>query len=275
RSVVDDYPIANADVNSTNEDTPIVGATVVTNDVPSGDGGNVYNNACVVCTTTTNGALTFNPDGTYDYVPNPNYNGTDSFIYELCDVDGDCDTALVIITILPVNDAPVALDDAGLTFEDIPLTIDVQSNDSDPENDVLTTGVVVQPLHGTAVVVNTDSITYFPAPDFNGQDTFEYAICDPGGLCDTGMVIFTVIPVNDAPIANADVNSTNEDTPIVGAMVVTNDIPSGDGGNVYNNACVVCTTTSQGALTFNPDGTYDYVPIPNDNRTDSSIYEHV
>src|SRR5690606_12685758 len=168
---VNDAPVANADVNSTNEDTPIVGAMVVTNDIPSGDGGNVYNNTCVVCTTTTNGALTFNPDGTYDYVPNAAHPVSDSFIYELCDVDGDCDTALVIITILPVNDAPVALDDAGLTFEDIPLTIDVQSNDSDPENDVLTTGVVVQPLHGTAVVVNTDSITYFPAPDFNGQDT--------------------------------------------------------------------------------------------------------
>src|SRR5690606_38856438 len=137
---VNDAPIANADVNSTNEDTPIVGATEDTNDVPSGDGGNVYNNACVVCTTTTNGALTFNPDGTYDYVPNPNYNGTDSFIYELCDMDGDCDTAIVVITII-------------------------------------------------------------------GQD--------------------------DMPIANADVNNTNEDTPIVGATVVPNDVPSGDGGNVY------------------------------------------
>src|SRR5690606_38406747 len=110
---VNDAPIANADVNSKNEDTPIVGATVVTNDIPSGDGGNVYNNACEVCTTTTNGALTFIPDGTYDYVPTPNYNRTDSTTHDRSDVDGDCDTALVIITILPVNDAPVALDDAG------------------------------------------------------------------------------------------------------------------------------------------------------------------
>src|SRR5690606_32419984 len=96
---------------------------------------------------------------------------------------------------------------------------------------------------------------YVPNPNYNGTDSFIYELCDVDGDCDTAIVIITILPVNDAPIANADVNSTNEDTPIVGATVVTNDVPSGDGGNVYNNACVVCTTTSNGALTFNPDRT--------------------
>src|SRR5690606_25144347 len=223
-------------------------------------------------------AVVFNPDGTNDYVPNPNYNGTDSFIYELCDVDGDCDTAIVIITILPVNDAPVANADVNSTNEDTPVVgAAVETNDvpsGDGGNVYNNACVVCTTTSNGALTFNPDgTYDYVPNPNYNGTDSFIYELCDVDGDCDTALVIITILPVNDAPVANADVNSTNEDTPIVGATVVTNDVPSGDGGNVYNNACVVCTTTSNGALTFNPDGTYDYVPNPNYNGTDSFIYE--
>src|SRR5690606_20455540 len=230
------------------------------------------------CTTTSNGALTFNPDGTYDYVPNPNYNGTDSFIYELCDVDGDCDTALVNITILPVNDAAIANAHLNSTNEATHLVVATVVTNHLPRRDRL---IPYTKLFRSCTTTSNGALTFnpdgtydcVPNPNYNGTDSFIYELCDVDGDCDTAIVNITILPVNDAPIANADVNSTNEDTPIVGATVVPNDIPSGDGGNVYNNACVVCTTTTNGALTFNSDGTYDYVPDTDYNGTDSFIYE--
>jgi VCBS repeat-containing protein len=96
----------------------------------SGDGGNVFNNACPLCTSTSNGTLVFNSDGTYTYTPNANFNGTDEFIYQLCDVDGDCDTAIVTITINSTNDVPTANADTETTNEDTPVTIEVLTNDT-------------------------------------------------------------------------------------------------------------------------------------------------
>ena len=60
-----------------------------------------------------NGVLAINTNGTFTYFPNANYFGTDSFSYQVCDggVPNFCDTAVVMLTISPVNDAPLALDD--------------------------------------------------------------------------------------------------------------------------------------------------------------------
>ena len=56
--------------------------------------------------------MSVNPDGSIDYTPDPDFFGTDSFTYEVCDVDGDCDTATVDITVSGINDGPDAVDDA-------------------------------------------------------------------------------------------------------------------------------------------------------------------
>ena len=49
-----------------------------------------------------------NLDGSIDYTPDPDFFGTDSFTYEVCDLAGDCDTATVDITVNPINDPPTA-----------------------------------------------------------------------------------------------------------------------------------------------------------------------
>jgi hypothetical protein len=186
-SSVDDAPIANADNATTTEDTPLT-STVVPNDVLSGDGGNVFNNACAVCTTTPNGTLVFNTDGTYTYTPNADFNGTDQFIYELCDIDGDCDTAIVTITITPTNDVPTANADNTTTPEETPVTIPVLTNDTfggdGPSTGTIT--VTDQPTNGTVSVNDggtpndptDDQIVYTPNPNFNGTDSLIYEICD-------------------------------------------------------------------------------------------------
>lgn len=92
-----------------------------------------------------NGAVTLNTDGSFTYLPNANFNGLDSFTYKANDGKLDSNVATVTITVNPVNDAPVASDDAGTTDEDMALTIDVLANDGDVDNDPLAITEVSDP----------------------------------------------------------------------------------------------------------------------------------
>ena len=61
------------------------------------------NTTCATCVTTSNGSLANNGNGTFAYTPGPDFNGSDSFVYEICDTLGACDTATVTITVNPAN----------------------------------------------------------------------------------------------------------------------------------------------------------------------------
>ena len=76
-------------------------------------------------------------DGTFEYIHDGTENFTDSFTYTADDGDGPSPPATVNITITPVNDAPVAVDDSGTAFTtdddtDFP-TGNVLTNDTDAE----------------------------------------------------------------------------------------------------------------------------------------------
>src|SRR6187399_3745128 len=209
------------------EDTPVTG-DASTNDTPSGDGGNTWT---LVGTDggATNGTVTMNPDGSYTYTPDPNFNGMDTITYVVCDIDGDCDTAVIIITITPVNDVPVAVDDANTTNEDTPVSGDASTNDT-PSGDGGNTWTLVGVDGGAtngSVVMNPDgTYTYTPDPNYNGMDVFTYQVCDVDADCDTATVIITITPVDDMPDAVDDMNTTMEDTPVMGTAA-TNDTISG------------------------------------------------
>src|SRR4029079_3276441 len=183
-------PVAVDDVNTTNEDTPVLG-DASTNDTPSGDGGTMWN-LVGVDGGATNGGVVMNPDGTYTYTPDPNFNGMDTVTYMVCDIDGDCDTAVIIITIDPVNDVPVAVADANTTNEDTPVSGDVSTNDTpsgDGGNMWTLVGVDGGATNG-GVVMNPDgTYTYTPDPNFNGMDTITYMVCDIDGDCDTAVIV--------------------------------------------------------------------------------------
>jgi VCBS repeat-containing protein len=85
--------------------------------------------------TAVNGQVTINPDGSLRYVPNPNFNGTDTVTYTISDGRGGSSTATVTINVTAVNDGPVALPDVATTPEDTPITVAVLGNDSDPDGD--------------------------------------------------------------------------------------------------------------------------------------------
>jgi hypothetical protein len=260
---VDDAPIAVNDTETVNEDG-VLTSTVTGNDTPSGDGGNVWS----VVTTTTHGTLVFHADGTYAYTPNANFNGTDVFTYKVCDADGDCSTATVTITVISVDDAPIAVNDTETVNEDGVLTSTVTGNDTPSGDGGNTWSVVTTTTHGTLVFNPDGSYTYTPTANYNGPDSFTYKVCDIDGDCSTAIVNITVVPVNDIPLAVNDAVSTNEDVAIH-STVTGNDTPSPDGGNIWS----VVTTTTHGTLVFNTDGSYVYTPNANYNGPDSFTYK--
>ena len=271
---VNDLPFANDDLNTTLEDTPLIGADVTVNDVPSGDGGNVWSlvgaNGGAI-----HGSVTMNSNGTYNYIPNANYHGSDSFTYQLCDIDGDCDQAIVNITITAVNDFPVAVNDVITTLEDVPIIgASVTVNDipsGDGGNVWSLVGANGGAANGTVTMKPDGTYDYMPKANFNGTDYFIYQLCDSDGDCDQARVTIFLSSVNNIPLAEDDVNSTLEDTPIIGATVATNDIPSGDGGNKWS-LFGTFGGASHGKVTMSADGKYNYTPDANFTGTDTFIY---
>ncbi|MFK7904729.1 MAG: Ig-like domain-containing protein, partial [Chitinophagales bacterium] len=120
-----------------------------------------------------------------NYTPNFNFIGVDSFEYVICDPLGACDTALVKITVINPggNLPPTAIDDDATTGINTPISIEVLANDNDPEGGELTISTInSNPSNGTATI-NGGVVDYVPNTGFTGEDSFEYVVCDPQGLC--------------------------------------------------------------------------------------------
>src|SRR5690606_37627474 len=125
----------------------------------------------------SNGTLTLNADGSFDYTPAAGYNGTDSFSYHANDGALDSAVVTVEIAVAVVNDVPVATLDAFVTDEDVPLNIaapGVLGNDSDPDGDALTAVLDSNVSNGTLTLNADGSFDYTPNADFNGSDSFSY-----------------------------------------------------------------------------------------------------
>src|SRR5205085_2085364 len=158
--------------------------------------------------------------------------------------------------------------DTTTTAEDTTVAIAVLTNDSDPEGDTLTVSGVSTPAHGSATANADGTITYTPALNYNGADSFTYTISDGHGGTATGTVDVTITAVNDAPVAVNDAFTTAEDTPLTG-NVLTNDT---DVDSTTLTAAVVATTT-HGTLTLAADGSFTYAPAANYNGSDSFTYK--
>ena len=147
-----------------------------------------------------NGSASVNGDDTINYQPDANYNGADSFSYTLSDGNGGTDTGNVSVTVNPVNDAPVAADDTGIsTAQDTAVEIFVLDNDSDVDNDALNVSAVSNGTKGT-VANNNGSVTYSPNAGATGPDSFGYTVSD-GTATDTATVSVNILAANVAPTA--------------------------------------------------------------------------
>ncbi|MRX28736.1 Ig-like domain-containing protein, partial [Kangiella sp. HZ709] len=135
-----------------------------------------------------NGTLTFNADGSYDYSPDANFNGTDSCTYIITDADGDTDIATVTITVTAVDDTPTATDDSNTVAEDGSITgASVAGNDTlgGDGGDLATAFSLDTDVSNGTMTFNADgSYDYSPDANFNGTDSFTYIITDADGDTD-------------------------------------------------------------------------------------------
>ena len=257
-----DGPVAVDDAATTGEDTA-VSITVLTNDTDL-DGDTLSVSSVSV---PAHGTATINADGTLTYMPAANYHGADAFTYTLSDGLGGSATATVSVTVTPANDGPVAVDDAATTAEDTGVSIAVLTNDTDLDGDAVTVSAATAPAHGTALVNADGTITYAPAANYHGPDSFNYTVGDGNGGTATATVSVTVTPTNDGPVAVADAATTAEDT-AVSLAVLTNDSDL-DGDTLTVSAA---TTPAHGTATVNADGTITYAPAANYHGADSFTY---
>lgn len=206
-------PVAEPDAYVTDEDTSLAVAPsgVLGND---SDPDNDPITALLDAGPANGQSFTLNPDGSFDFTPAGDFNGSDSFTYFVNDGQADSASTTVTITVNAINDPPVAVDDAATTDEDQPVDIDVLNNDSDLDGnlDPSTVSVTVAPSDGVTTVDSaTGVIRYAGSLDFNGSDSFVYEVCDDGTPapveCVTATVTITIDPVDDPPSAGAWVNS--------------------------------------------------------------------
>ena len=145
-------------------------------------------------------------------------------------IAGDGEVEDYTLAILAANIPPVAGDDQAVTEQDIAVSVDVLTNDTDPDGtlDLNTLTVIADPDHGSVAVDRLlGRMTYSPSPGFTGIDVFTYRIQDNEGLSDTAEVSILVTAANLPPTANDDQASTQEETAVVIDVAVNDDDPEG------------------------------------------------
>jgi len=189
--------------------------------------------------------LVFAPAG------NINGNGLGSFTFQVKDngtianggEDTDQTPNTIQFNIADVNDAPTADNETETIDEDTPVTINVLDGDNDVDGtiDPASVGIENPTNPGTYVTTLTEAgvgtwavdtnplspthgqITFTPVLHYNGPVTpITYQITDDDGATTTASVDVSIDAVNDAPIANPESFSTEEDVSIFG-VVLTND----------------------------------------------------
>ena len=207
------------------------------------------------------------------YTPTANYNGSDSFVYTVSD-GSLTDTGTISLTIDQVNDAPDAQDDSDTTTEETAVTINVLDNDTDVDaealnedelhsNDDLVITSAGNGAHGTTSVISSGKqITYTPEHDYSGTDTFTYTISDGRGGTDTATVTVLVGGENDAPVAEDDTITTDEDAGI-SYNVLDNDTDAD--GDTLSFVEFLSDVSAFGTIGATPEGLVTFVPKANYN----------
>ena len=218
-----------------------------------GEGGVVFE----LQTPPENGGVILNPDGTFTYAPDENFNGIDTFTFSATAADGSQDQGTVVVDVLPVNDAPVLPDSTIDTQED--TIISGQLAATDVEGDALTYSVEQEPANGSLTLLASGAFGYVPGPDFTGQDSFQVLVTDAGGATDTATVVVSVAAVNDAPVPDSPPDelsgtvAADDATPQASGTLSATDADVGDSltwsGSQAGNF---------GSLTVNADGTWQY-----------------
>ncbi|MBA6392140.1 tandem-95 repeat protein, partial [Colwellia sp. BRX10-3] len=204
-NAVNDAPVAGVDSYTFDEDVTL--AKLVS------DGDNLLGNdtdeendtlTITLDTDAINGTLTLGSDGSFSYVPDANFNGADSFVYQVDDGNGGTDTATVNLTIQAVNDAPQASPQTFSVFEngndgDVVGTVVVSDIEGDTLAFSLTAGDTglfqIDAASGEITVKGSYPLDY----ETNIQHTVTVTIDDDGAPIAESKDVVITIDVTDIP----------------------------------------------------------------------------
>ncbi|MCP4543982.1 MAG: tandem-95 repeat protein [Chloroflexi bacterium] len=262
-----DPPLAYDDAGSTDEDTDALGMISAsdsdTNDALS------YG----VTAQPAHGSAVINlSTGAWTYIPvNQSANYTVTFTVIVTDTGGLTDTAAVTVTVTSDNDLPVADDDPFTVDEDSSgNTLDVLSGDTDMDSDMLTISAIGTPNNAGTIVNGNIVITYTPATDFFGTETFTYTVSDGDGGYDTATIIITVNDINDAPVAVDDAYNTTKDMSLT--VVVPGVLDNDSDIDADSLEAVLDGAPANGTLKLNADGSFIYTPTLGFSGLDAFTY---
>jgi Cadherin-like domain/Bacterial Ig-like domain/Calx-beta domain len=223
----------------------------------------------VAALTATNGTLTNNGNGTYSFSPNANFNGVVNLSYNVIDGNGGSIQAQQSFNLTAVNDAPTGAPTASLLSspEDKLSIINVSDllvGFNDLDGDTLAIANLTA-TNGTLVNNNNGTYGFSPIANFNGLVDLTYDVTDGTVTLAGQKQSFSVTPVNDAPTLSgilATLVAGTEDTVynikssalLAGFTDVDGDVLS-----------VAALTATNGILTNNGNGTYDFSPNANFN----------
>ena len=259
------------------EDGPSVTGSFDGDDIDSDD--DAASLTYTITSAPAEGSVVNNGDGTFSFQPGQDFQDLGlgeirvvNFTYTATDAHGVVSSpSTVTIRVAGTNDAPVATLDSATTAEETSVTIDVLANDSDIDGDLLVVshvnGVniavngVVALGDGASVRLNADgTLTYMPAANATGLRSFAYTVTDSLGGATTATVEISLTPVNDAPTANADSGSTDEDASVIlsASSLLGNDTdPDGD---VLTISSVSAVSAHGASVTINAAGDVVYDP---------------
>ncbi|EPN8460490.1 Ig-like domain-containing protein [Vibrio cidicii] len=275
---VNDAPVAAADTLTFDEDVTST-LDVLSNDSDIEDGSFTASSITLQDLGQGKGVYSFatvsvNADGTLNIVPAANVNGQHSFTYTLTDSGQAVSaSATVTLNITPVNDAPVAVDNSAQLLEEGSFEVNVLGNDSDVDTgdsfDLTSVKVVDEPAHGRVSVTASGAIVYSPEENYFGEDSFTYTVADAvGAVSNVATVTMTVTPVNDAPMAQAQSQTMDEDKSLV-ITLVGSDIDNDDDTLQY----VITEPVSHGVLEPLTNNSWRYTPEANFNGSDFFLFK--
>jgi hypothetical protein len=267
-------PVAQNGSVTTNENTAVAGTLLAGDDDGDPLSFSITSQGSLGSAVITNPAT-----GAFTYTPNQNATGTDSFNFVANDGSTNSNTATIIVTIIPDQNAvPVAQAGSEITNEDAPVSGNLVANDAD--GDALTYSIDSQGSLGTAVITNaaTGAFTYSPNANANGTDTFSFIANDGTENSNIATITISIAAVNDAPMANngsANVSAGNS----VAGTLVANDI-DGDALTFSisvppSQGSVVVTNPATGAFTYTANsgasGSDSFSFVVNDGAVNSNV----
>lgn len=188
---VNDAPAAAGEQFSVVEDetltTPASGVLSNDNDIDSAS------LTAVLFSAPSNGTLTLDPDGSFVYTPNPNFNGADGFTYAASDGALASPPVSVTIVVAPAPDAPVLATIGNQVIAEGSL-LSLALSASDPDGETLSfsasglpNGAVLDPVSG--------AFGWTPGYDQSGVYTLSFTATDPTGLSASETLSITVSDV--------------------------------------------------------------------------------